>query len=146
MGTRNIYPFAGLNLVAAAAIAWGVHWSTSAALAAPAPEDWVKVSENDSFVFYVEPLPVERDGSVRRVWEMFDLKKTHAGHEGEASIRSLNEYDCRSERYRILSASGHSGPMATGEVLWNRSEAGDWAEPGENLFNRVCAGRDAQWV
>ncbi len=144
MRTRNIYAFAGLNLAVAALVAWGAHWSASAA--APAPNDWVKVSENDSFVFYMEPLPVERDSSVRRVWEMFDLKQQHAGHEGEGSIRSLNEYDCRSERYRILNASGHSGPMASGRVLWNRSNVGDWSVPGESLFNRVCAAGHREWV
>ncbi len=146
MGVRSIYAFAGLNLAVAAIVAWGAHWSASAAATTPQPNDWVKVSENETFVFYMEPLPVESDDSVRRVWEMFDLKQEHAGHEGEASIRSLNEYDCRAERYRILKASGHSGPMATGQTLWNRSNVGDWAVPGESIFNRVCAARDRQWV
>ncbi len=148
MAYRSIYWFAGLNLAIAAAIVYGVQRSSPAEGSlgpVPASSDWVKVSENDSFVFYMEPAPAERDGSMRRVWELFDLKQRSA-HEGEASMRSLNEYDCKAERYRILAASGHSGPMATGEVLWNRGNAGEWAVPGEDLFKLVCSRRDAQWV
>lgn len=143
MGYRRICGFAALNLALVGAVAYGVQRSDGIEAPAPAQGAWVKVSENKAFVLYVDPVHTGRNATLRRVWELFDLKNAH---QGEASLKSLDEYDCTTQRYRILSASGHSGPMGTGAVLWNMQHAGRWVVPGEQLLNLMCPPRDAQWV
>ena len=60
------------------------------------------------------------------------------------SRRILVEYDCKEERYRVLSISGHSGPMAGGETLGSDSSRGNWnyiapGTIGETVLKFVCA-------
>ena len=87
---------------------------------APAWAEWLKVSENDTVVFYVDPATLRKDGTLRRVLELQDLKRRD--RDGELSRRSVFEYDCADERYRILSSSAHAGQMATGAVIINVSD------------------------
>ena len=110
--------------------------------AAPAWAEWVKVSENVRSVYYIDPATIRRDGNLRRVWEIEDLKERGKG--GEMSRRSLNEYDCKEERSRILSISAHSDPMAGGKTLLDYSEPGKWGyhppeTSGQEVMQFVCA-------
>jgi hypothetical protein len=86
----------------------------------PAWAEWLKASENDAVVFYVDPMSLRTVGAFRRVWELQDLRSRDL--DGELSRRSFIEYDCVGQRYRVLSSSAHSGPMATGEVIANISD------------------------
>ena len=60
------------------------------------------------------------------------------------SYRFLKESDCKDARDRVLSFSGHSGPMATGKVLFSSSNVPDpWTyEPpdsvGGTILKLVC--------
>lgn len=92
--------------------------------AAPAWADWVKVSETDEVTFYIDPATIRKDGNLRRVWEIQDLKKPDK--EGVMSRRGLLEYDCKDERDRVLSFSAHSDPMAGGKLLFSLNEPGKW--------------------
>ena len=86
----------------------------------PAWADWVKVSESDADWNYYDPTTISKVGTDRRkVWQMHDLKVRSA--EGALSRRFLGEYDCREDRWRILSFTFHSGPIARGEILFNYS-------------------------
>lgn len=110
--------------------------------AAPAWAEWVKVSEHTESFFYIDPATIRRDGNLRRVWEIQDLKKRHK--EGEMSMRNLSEYDCKEERTRILSITGHSDPMAGGKTLFSESGPGKWDDiaPGtvsQKMMRIVCA-------
>ena len=92
--------------------------------AAPAWAEWVKVSETDEVTFYIDPATIRKDGNLRRVWEIQDLKKRDKG--GVMSRRGLFEYDCKDERDRVLSFSAHSDPMAGGKVLFSLNEPDKW--------------------
>jgi hypothetical protein len=110
--------------------------------AAPAWADWVKVIDNDVVVIYIDPATIRKDGNIRRVWELYDLKQRD--RDGEMSRRVLYEYDCKEERYRFLSLSAHSEPMAGGRVLNTGSSptAWDYVAPGTVAATKmqfVCA-------
>lgn len=83
--------------------------------AAPAWAEWVKVGETDAAVHYIDAATIRRDGNLRRVWTVQDMRDTDPA--GVRSIRALEEYDCRTERFRYLSLTAHSAPMAGGEVV-----------------------------
>src|SRR4051794_1507593 len=86
--------------------------------------DWIKYEEDGEVVFYVDLATIHTSGDFRRVWELQDDKE--GGPDGKLSRRLLSEYDCKGERVRILAISGHDGPMTTGKILFNRSNAFPW--------------------
>jgi len=110
--------------------------------AAPAWAEWVKVGENDHAFYYIDPATIRKNGDLRRVWEITDLKQR--SKYGVMSRRVLNEYDCKEERQRILSLSTHSDPMANGRTISSDSEPSEWdyAPPNtsvQTILRIVCA-------
>ena len=101
-----------------------------ALVAAPACAGWLRVGETDNATYYLDPVTIRKDGNLRSVREVQDLKQRDK--QGVMSRRSLFEYDCKKERSRLLSLSGHSEPMATGRVLFSDDEPEKWSnsEPG----------------
>jgi len=83
--------------------------------AAPLRAEWLKVGETDMAVHYIDTATIRRDGTLARVWTVQDMKE--AGAEGVRSIRALEEYDCAQARFRYLSLTAHSAPMAGGLVI-----------------------------
>ena len=111
-------------------------------LAGSAWADWVLFSETDTSTFYYDPATIRKDGHIRRVWELNNLRKRHK--DGEMSRRYRVEYDCKKERMKFLGLTEHSEPMASGTVLRTLGEDKDWREvpPGtvlETMFKIVCA-------
>ena len=104
--------------------------------------EWVRVSWNDNFDRYIDPSTIRKDGNLVRVWEITDLKQRHK--DGELSRRTRNEYDCKQERYRILTISSHTGPMASGTTLATEGESFTWdyIPPNsivETVLKKLCA-------
>ena len=96
-----------------------------AAMSTGAMAEWVKVGEIASgTVFYIDPATMSKDGNFRKVWEVQDLKQR--GKSGEISMRGFLEYDCKKERSRILSVSGHSDPMAGGKTVASHGIPDKW--------------------
>lgn len=83
--------------------------------AAPLRAEWVKVGETEAAVHYIDAATIRRDGNLRRVWTVQDMRETDPA--GVRSIRALEEYDCLTERFRYLSLTAHSAPMAGGQVI-----------------------------
>ena len=112
-------------------------------LAGSAWAEWVMHSKTDTNTFYYDPATIRKDGHIRRVWELNDLRKRHK--DGEMSRRSRAEFDCKQERMRYLGMSLHTEPMAGGEVMSFADVAEkDWREvppntPIETILNIVCA-------
>ena len=73
---------------------------------------------------YIDPATIRKEGSLRKVWEILDLKQRHK--DGEMSRRSRSEYDCKNERRRFMSISEHSEPMARGETLRSVTNTSGW--------------------
>ena len=104
--------------------------------------EWVKIDWSDSTDFYIDPATIRKDGNLVRVWEIQNLKQRHK--DGELSRRFRNEYDCKQERYLLLSISEHSGPMASGTTLRSDIGSGKWYDIppnsiAETVLQTVCA-------
>jgi hypothetical protein len=111
-------------------------------LASSAWAEWVMYSETDTEIFYYDPDTIRKDGNMRRVWELQDLKTPN--EQGVMSRRFRGEYDCKNESWRLISHSSHSGRMATGETFFSNSSAGNWRDIPPNTIsattlNIICA-------
>ncbi len=113
-----------------------------ALVAAPAWAGWVKAGETNASVLYIDPATLSKDGHLRRVFEIRDLKKRN--EIGAMSLRGLFEYDCKDGKSRNLSVSAHSEPMAAGKILLSTSDPNNWdvIPPGSvvgGILKSVCA-------
>ncbi len=94
--------------------------------------EWVKPLDvaRDTAVRYFDPATIRKNGNLRRIWQLNDLKER--SRNGLLSVRFLVEYDCKEERLRTLSVTSFSGPMATGEIIISNNDADQWqyAAPG----------------
>ena len=111
-------------------------------LASSAHADWAKMGETDEGGFYIDTASVLRDGHLRQVWELTDLKQRDEG--GELSRRTRVQYDCKRGRTQVLSISAHWEPMAAGATLLSVAREGLWKEvPPETAyaaaFKLLCA-------
>lgn len=105
---------------------------------------WVMVSQNSSSTMYIDPTKIRIDGDIRKVWQ---LKSLIERNEFSAlSQRSLNEYDCKNERTRMLSSTSHFDRMATSDAFKSRYSENihdEWhfIPPQtfeDEIFKRVC--------
>lgn len=108
----------------------------------PAWAEWVNVGATEDATFYLDPVTIRKDGDLRGVSVGQDMKQQ--GKDGEMSGRGSYVFDCKDERFRVLSASWHSEPMGGGKILSSESDPGDWnpIAPGtanKAMFNFVCA-------
>jgi hypothetical protein len=109
---------------------------------APAWAEWVKMGESNASVLYIDPATISKDGHLRKVWEIRDLKQRN--EIGAMSLRGLFEYDCKAGKSRNLSVSAHSEPMAAGKTLLSTSDPNNWnAVPSGtavgSILKSVCA-------
>lgn len=95
-----------------------------ALIAAPVLAEWLRVGETDNATHYLDPVTIRKDGNLRSVWEVQDLKQRDK--QGVMSRRALFDYDCKKERFRLLSFADHSEPMAKGKVLFSDDEPDIW--------------------
>jgi Surface-adhesin protein E len=91
----------------------------------PASTQWKKWSESVEAVFYYDPATITKNGNLRRVWEVQDLKKPDEFF-GARSRRLLTEYDCTVARTRHLYIGAYTEPLAGGEILVASEQAGAW--------------------
>jgi hypothetical protein len=111
-------------------------------LAGSAWAKWLMYFEDKTITYYYDPATIRKDGNMRLVWRVQELKQRTA--DGEKSRRMRIEYDCKEERYKILSASTHSEPMAEGKALYAENRDNIWkvippASASEAMFKIVCA-------
>ncbi len=88
---------------------------TALMLTGAAWAEWEKIAENDFAEYYIDRATIRKDGNLRRMWDMFNLREQDKN--GTSSIRARAEYDCKQERQRTLSISAHSEPMSKGIPL-----------------------------
>lgn len=97
-------------------------------LPALASANWAKVGESELATLYMDRSSIQREEYVVRVWEIQDLKAPDA--DGVRSRRYLNEYDCKHQMYRIGDMTSYSGPMLTGQKLFDVETKGLWRKVG----------------
>jgi hypothetical protein len=112
------------------------------AMSLPAAAEWVMITKNDSVTYYLDPDTVRKNGNMRRVWVLNNLKQRHK--DGEMSRRSLREIDCKEEKSRILSLSTHSEPMVGGKTLVLENSPTEWGfippnSTNAHVFEFVCS-------
>lgn len=104
--------------------------------------EWVALSTTKDTTNYIDPTTIRKDGNLRKVWEITDYKQRNK--DGGMSTRQRAEYDCKSERRKVLSISGHTEPLAGGKELFNKQDVhDDWMDlppnsAGEATLKRVC--------
>ena len=93
----------------------------------PAWAEWVKMGEADkstlffmtsATAYYIDPGSVTRNGDLRKVWEIHDLRDK--GPKGERSILTSVEYDCAAKQMRTVSETGRSQRMARGLEVFQK--------------------------
>jgi hypothetical protein len=109
----------------------------------PVVAEWVLVETNEMGSVYIDPATVRKDGDMRKVWSVSDFKKRGKG--GEMSARARFEYNCKEERFALMSGSTHSGAMLAGKTLTNLNLTGieqwDDVAPGtvnDAMMKMVC--------
>jgi len=111
--------------------------------AGSAMAEWTKVGASDDITFYIDYQSIRQDGNLRQVSQILDLKRW----EEYAAMSSLVrlEFDCKTERQRVLSVTLHAGVMIRGEVIrrLGKDPAGWTAIPpgtaGASTLKLVCA-------
>jgi hypothetical protein len=94
---------------------------------------WTRLVETQTMTFYVNKNAIEKEGDIRRIWEMQDLKAPDP--EGVHSRRYLNEYDCKEKIHRIGQMVSFSGPKLSGKPLFEVAEWGYWRKiPPDGVF------------
>lgn len=99
-------------------------------------------SKTSGTITYFDPDTIRKDGHLRRVWVLQELKKR--GKYGEMSRRALEEYNCAEERFRALQISFHTDPMARGSRVVSDNDPSDWhyippSTGGAVIVKFVCA-------
>lgn len=101
-----------------------------AAMSAGAMAEWVEYAELDEMDIYIDPSTIKKNGNFRKAWEIQDLKQRH---KEVMSRRILIEHDCNDERRRVISISGHTGHMASGETIYSNNSQSDWQYVAPNI-------------
>ncbi len=99
-----------------------------AAASAPAPANWVVVSDHADYVAYADDASMTREGDVARMNDLIDLKVPRTSPYGVAHSSSLaqTEFDCREPRMRTLAFALHAGQMGDGEMVEEVAPSNDW--------------------
>jgi len=88
-----------------------------ALLASTAWAEWVKVAEHPGLgiTYYIDPAKVQKDGNLRQVLQLQDLKQRHVT--GYLSGSTKLEFDCKEKRVKGLFFSVYADQMGMGETL-----------------------------
>jgi hypothetical protein len=111
--------------------------------AAPAGAQWLKVDEADNAVHFIDSATISRTGQMRRVWVTQYWKQSYP--EEVKSRRAFLEYDCAGARFRYLSVSEYSAPLAGGQYVLSQRNVPEKpgqvpaAVPAATVQRMVCA-------
>ncbi|OIR17698.1 hypothetical protein GALL_19200 [mine drainage metagenome] len=102
---------------------------------------WTQISENENNIAYADASTIIKTGSKVKMWDVLNLKNTT--NENYASLKSLQEYDCKENKSRILSYSTYSEKMGSGNVVKSSTSAHEWLPvkhggTTEKLWKTAC--------
>jgi hypothetical protein len=96
-----------------------------------AESDWVWYGRTHESNFYYDPINIrqsagllERTPHLSRAWTIEDRDRPTVL--GARSERSLYEYDCSANRFRVVQQELYSDAMASGRRLDRITRASDW--------------------
>lgn len=94
---------------------------------------WEKLGETPVLTLYMDRSSLQREGAIRRVFEMQDLRVPDP--DGVLSRRYVNEYDCDNQMHRIGRMTSWSGAALSGKKLFDVTDWGYWRKiPPNGLF------------
>ena len=105
--------------------------------------EWIRVSQTNTETFYIDPATIRKEGNLRTVWSISDLKQRKP--DGSMSSRTRMKFDCKNERVSLMSLSKHSEAMAAGNVLIRHQyDSDDWSDvppeaAADDILKIVCA-------
>lgn len=85
------------------------------AVAMPSAAEWVKITEDRDIAIYADPATIRKNGTLRRVWELRDLKGRSPGNPQSDEVHF--EYDCYGDRMRMIESILYAEAMGKGRVL-----------------------------
>ena len=108
-------------------LAWGAGWSHL-------------FSNHNGDSYFVDPTS-KRGVEIKRVWTKVNFESPQSF--GALSVRSLEEFDCKGQRARILQFTAFSGKNFEGVVLNSSSAATPWLElvpesSIQKMFRIIC--------
>jgi len=109
----------------------------------PVWAEWLKVAEHPGLgiTYYIDPATVQKDGNLRQVLQLQDLKQRHKT--GYLSGSTRLEFDCKDKRVKGLFFSVYADQMGMGKTLdsgpLNNSTDIPPSSSAEIVLNIVCA-------
>lgn len=89
--------------------------------------EWTEVGGNENQTVYADLATIHKAGKGVKMWSLLDLKAADTTTTRPyLSMKMLNEFDCKGERYRFLASSNHSGNMGGGEVVYRMDSIAEW--------------------
>lgn len=112
-----------------------------------AGSEWLKVYDQGGNTISVDQDSIGNDKEFPIVWQLHNYSSRSPF--GDLSSVNREEYDCKKERYRTLTQTTFSEPMAEGKATFKSSDAlrvaaGDWHSIStgnmvRSVLERVCA-------
>lgn len=89
---------------------------------------WNSVGTVKGTTLYYDPATLQRNlGNTVEMWSLLDYKTVQKVREKVyLSSKTLYEFDCVLQEYRILSRSYHSGSMGEGKVVASINKFREW--------------------
>lgn len=107
--------------------------------------DWNLVQESVNARLYFEPTSVQRNGSIVKLWVMYTYKTAQRMRDGTSyrSTKVQEEYDCATDRLRIVFYAAYSGVDGGGISVHSQNSIEEWrpAIPGtlgEYTLKFIC--------
>ena len=101
--------------------------------------EWVKVEGNEFVTFYVYPASIHKKGNWATMLTLVDFKTVNnSGGRPHMSSKTLHEYDCSENLWRLLNYSYYSENMGGGEMVYSEASLGTWepVKPGSGTKTR----------
>ena len=117
-------------------------------LTEPVYAEWVEVaSSNDGFMAYIYPDTVRVDGSLVRIWTMYDFREPRQDRLSSRkylSTKMQEEFDCNEAQSRILGFTDYEENMGKGKIVGTHAGSYSWSPiapdtMGEVMWKVACA-------
>src|SRR5262245_44720851 len=110
-------------------------------IAGPVYAEWVEVaSSNDGFMAYMYPDTVRVNGSLVRMWTMYDFHKPRQDRLSSRkylSTKMQEEFDCKEQQSRILAFTDYEENMGKGKVLNTYAGSYSWSPIAPDTIGEV---------
>lgn len=101
--------------------------------------EWTLVAESSDASVYLDYSTIKRFQGTVRVWELFDNPKGAKSPDGKLlykSSKTLEEFDCSSDRSKTIQFLWYSSVMAMGEIVYKDvGNAYEWLEFPKGSIN-----------